>query len=58
MSCAREGSAGPRRDGPLYRLLIRATGDHVYTASAAERVAAGAQYGYTDEGIACYAYCP
>jgi hypothetical protein len=38
---------------PLYRLLNRTTGDHFYTASAAERDAAVAQHGYTDEGTAC-----
>jgi hypothetical protein len=37
---------------PLYRL--RNAVEHLYTTSAAERDNAIAQYGYTDEGIACY----
>ena len=37
---------------PLYRL--QGHGDHFYTTSADERDNAVSQYGYANEGIACY----
>jgi hypothetical protein len=41
---------------PVYRLYSSAQGDHFYTSNVKERDTAIAQYGYSDEGIAFYAY--
>ncbi|TFY50483.1 hypothetical protein EVG20_g11489, partial [Dentipellis fragilis] len=41
---------------PLYRLWNGRAADHFYTTSAAERQAAIAQDGYSDEGIAAWVY--
>lgn len=46
--------AGP--DVPMYRMVNNSIGDHFYTISASERDNALSIYGYTYEGVACYAY--